>query len=150
MLLVHGLPNHTLTVIQLRDCTDCYTSATLSMISIPNKIMAEPSGQQHGATRNQRTWSTTATVGSQCPQSHANSNNGRMTDASTSNTMPETSYSIQRWLTEKSHEGSWNGLMSPNGPMTIPVKSLETRRELFNWILGIIDMLRPWLDFSHR
>jgi hypothetical protein len=73
--------------------------------------MTKPSGQQNGAVRIPRTWSTTATVGFQGPQSHANSNDVRMTDTGTSNTNSETPYSIQRWLTEKPHEGSWNGLM---------------------------------------
>jgi hypothetical protein len=74
--------------------------------------MSNTSDQQHGAARNQRTWSTTATCGSGSTQSRYNTDNVRVTDASTGSTGSEVPYSIQRWLAERPHEGPWNELIS--------------------------------------
>jgi hypothetical protein len=89
-------------------------STTLSRTSTPIEIetMSNPNDQQRGAAQNQRTWSTTATNGSGSSQSNSTMGNARVTDASTGNTVPETPYSVQRWLAEKPYEGPWNGLMS--------------------------------------
>lgn len=72
--------------------------------------MSSTFNQRQGAARDQRTWSTTATHGSddqsQSSISHAGTRN--IIKSSSGNDTP---FSIQRWLAQKPHEEPWNGLV---------------------------------------
>ena len=71
--------------------------------------MSNTSKQHQGAARSQRTWSTTATHGSD-DQARCDVDSAGATDTGRSSSGTDTPFTIQRWLAESPHQGPWNGM----------------------------------------
>ena len=77
--------------------------------------MSNPTKQHHGATSDQRAWSTTATNGSG-DQNGFDVHDTNATESNRGSSSTSTPFAIERWLAEQPHEGPWNGMAVSSRP----------------------------------